>query len=148
MVTFRSSIKKLACIAVPSLLVAGLLTDIGCHLYETLKSDTTGSFPPSWVFYGLPWGISLFIVFADLWLMASNTGRQLQIGRATVEYQVRNRQVFRSPWSEVVYVRPNPERKRFRTLVLSTPRHHLVVEEFFFPEFDALVRAIETARKS
>lgn len=144
---FKGSLRKFWLLCLPAVVVAVYLLWFGFQSYRTFGQLTDDGFPPGWIFYVIPWACSLAIFSIIFVLLSNNRGRCVVLTARTVE--VRRGSMKRvTPWEEVYFTLPRPDKKRFRSALLSDGAWEERFEDFFFPDFDAMVGLISRQQKS
>lgn len=146
--TFQSSLKNLVILSIPAYLVAGALIWFGCVQYPRLVQDTGDGFPPGWIFYYVPWTLGGLLILGCFFLMWKNAGRRFVVGRHAIEYYRFSHQVFKTSWNNIAFTPPNPEKRRFRRMMISSGSNYEDIEEFFFPDFQQFADTVTEARKN
>jgi hypothetical protein len=145
--TFESSMRKFYGMALPMLVIAGALAYYGLTQYKIMKYDD-GSFPPGWLFYLLPWGVSGLLVLGLLVLFLESHGRKVVLTPKNLECLKGEEAIFKVSYNNLSFTPPRQDQKRFRSALLSDGRNFMRIDEFFWPDFDLMVEVILEARKS
>lgn len=153
---FLVSFKKFYLLWVPSTLVSLGLFYVGYLNYdqsrrieETARAaggQMPTSFPPPWMFYVLPWAVGLLISLSFTYVYFHQRGRRIVVTPTHLEMH-RGDDVTRTLWQNLSFTPPRPDKKSFRTALVSDGRYYERLDEFFYPEFDLFVEFVTRARK-
>ncbi len=131
--------------AVASVLVIYLLV-YGAFQYHQFSRLADMGFPPYWIFYVLPWSVALATIAVAAAIVLRMRGRKVVITRQAVEVHV-GKTVYRTNWENLSFTPPRPDRKRFRSALLSDGAYYERIDEFFYPGFELLIEVLARAKR-
>lgn len=154
---FRPTFKKFYSLLVPAMVIALALMWFGYRYYDLnqriLESarkaggQMPDDFPPSWLFYVLPWFLAAVIVLCYLWIYALQRGRYFVVTPLHLEVR-RGDDIKRTLWQNVSYTPPRNDKKRFRSFLLSDGSYYERIDDFFYPEFNLFTKFVSAAKQN
>ena len=153
---FQVDFKKFYWLWIPSTLVSlglfysGFIAfDQNRRIAETARvagAQVPDGFPPSWIFYVAPWlvGLVIFVSFAYVYFQLRS--RHIVVTPTHLEIH-RGADVTRTLWQNLSFTPPRPDKKSFRSALVSDGHYYERVDEFFYPQFDLFVEFVTRAKK-
>jgi hypothetical protein len=140
---FRSSLNKLLLHSVIPFIISLVLINIG-RKNAVLSTDIQLKH----ILLGyLPLCLGILIIFWIVISFSRNSGKEIVITPLTITLKHRGREKIIS-WDNIMFKPPADNRRRFRKASVSNAKENIVIEEFYFPDFELIMEVIKAARES
>lgn len=142
--TMEATAKNLYYIAIPSFIVSFYLIFMSVkyiilvpvNFYLQLMSGF------------LPLCLALLILFSIVFVIIANVRRKIIITPDEFEYQDYFTKKFVVTWKQLMVIKVTETGYFLRYCILSNGKKYIELSNFFFPNFDLIVRVIETAKQN
>ena len=140
---FRSSLKWLAIHSIIPVIIAFVLIKVGRHYTDVFVADQLKQILLGY----LPFGLGILTIFCIVLTFFKNIGREIVITPLTITLKHGRHEKIIS-WDNIIYKPSIDNRKRFKKVLVSNGKQNIVIEEFYFPDFEVVVEVIKAAKES